>query len=443
MVNEIFETMPVRKAYMKVALPVVMSMVVSLIYNMVDTYFISQTGDVNLIAGVSLAAPFFTLMIALGDILGLGGSSLISRLFGEQKVEEGRKISSFCFYGALLEGVIVTVVMLIFHQPILDLLGTDEQTWHHTFSYFRIIALGAPFIILSFTPSNQLRSEGLATESMIGTVLGAIVNMILDPIFILMLNWGAAGAAFATVIGYVCSDLYFVWVLLKKSKKLSIQPQKCRVTKKEFASILAIGIPASITNLMQSLGIMLTNRFLLPYGNDKIATMGIVMKVNMIAILILVGFAFGGQALVGYNFGAKNKKRFEEIVAFAYRFETGLAIVISVLLILLATPIVTLFLKDADMVAVGVPMLRLQLVSMICVASVLVSTCICQAIGQAFGAFLLSISRQGILFALVIVLAANFFGYYGVLASQAISDALTFVIAMVLYRKVICHVLDE
>ncbi len=435
--NEIFETMPVRQAYFKMALPVVFSMVVSLIYNMVDTYFIAKTGNTDLIAGVSLGVPVFTLMIALGDILGLGGSSVISRLFGEQKVEDGKRLSVFCFWGAIVLGLLTTVVMLGLRTPILNLLGADQHTMEYTSQYFSYLAMGAPFIILSFTPGNLLRSEGMAQEAMVGTVLGAVVNMILDPVFIFGLQMGAGGAAIATVIGYVVSDATFVWILIKKSQNLSANPRLLKITMPEFGAIVAIGIPASITNFMQSVGVALTNRYLLLYGNDKIASMGIVMKVNMIAVLVLVGFAFGGQALVGYNYGSGNRKRFGEIVRFSYQFEVSLAAVLAVILGILAKPLIGLFVQDESLIANGVWMLRLQLAGMIFVAIVLITTCIFQATGKAMGAFILSASRQGVLFAIILIVLSKLFGYYGVLVSQALSDFFTALIGLLLYRKLL------
>ncbi len=435
MENEIFETMPVPKAYLKMALPLVMGMVVSLIYNMVDTYFIALTHNVNLIAGVSLAAPIFTMLIALGDILGLGGSTLISRLLGQKNDEQARSVSVLCFYGSLVEGAIVTAVLLLFQDPILTALGTNADTYAYTVQYYRYIALGAPFVILSFSPSNQLRSEGLSSSAMVATILGTVLNMILDPIMIFGLNMGAAGAAIATVIGYIVTDLYLLYIVMKKSKKLSANPKYFRVTASEIGAILTIGIPASITNFMQSFGIMLTNRYLLPYGNDKVAVMGIVMKINMIAILILVGFAFGGQVLVGYNYGANNRERFQEICRFSYRLEVGLAVGLSAILILLAKPALSVFLKDAGMIQTGIPIVRFQMMSMFCVAFILVTSCICQAVGNAMGAFLLSITRQGVIFAAVIFVTTKIAGYWGVLCAQAIADLLTAGVAFYYYRK--------
>lgn len=218
---------------------------------------------------------------------------------------------------------------------------------------------------------------------------------------------------------------------------MSIKPAKFHIQSDEIRQIFAIGIPASITNLMQSFGMTLTNRFLLPYGNDKVAAMGIVMKINLIAVLIMVGFAFGAQPLIGYNYGAKNHSRLKEILRFCYAFECGIALVLAVLLSTLAPGLVGLFMQDASIVAIGVPMLRMQLLGMVFIAIILVTTCTFQSEGKAGGAFLLSVSRQGVVFAVVIMLASSVFGYRGVLMAQAISDFLTAILAVCLFYKLV------
>ena len=435
MQEEIFEKYPIPKAYFKLALPVVFSMVISLIYNMVDTYFIAGTGNTDLVAGVALGTPIFTLMIALGDIFGLGGSSFISRLFGEKKFEDAKRISVFSFYGAIVCGVVVTVVLMLLRSPILGLLGVSEATWEYASQYYTCIALGAPFIIVALTPSNQLRTEGFATASMIGSVLGAVVNIILDPVMIFGLGWGAAGAATATVIGNVCTDIFFVWFLIKKSRNLSVNPKGFHISGAEIGAVFAIGIPASVTNLMQSIGIALTNRALLGFGDDKVAAMGIVMKINMIAALVLVGFAFGGQPLIGYNYGAKNRERLKGTLKFAYLFECGMSLVLIVALGAFAPQLVRIFMSDPAVVENGALMLRLQLAGMMFMGIVLISTCTFQSAGQAVGAFLLSVSRQGVIFAIVLNVALRVAGYQGVLASQAVSDLLTALLAVVLVLR--------
>lgn len=435
MENELFEHAPVPKAYFTMALPVVMGMVVNLVYNIVDTFFIARTQNAQLVAGVSLCAPIFTLMIALGDIFGLGGSSLISRLFGEKKDEEGKRASGFCFYAAILCGILVTILLLLLKTPVLHLLGATDETIGYAGQYYQYLALGAPFIIVALTPSNLIRTEGLALQSMAATILGAVVNIILDPVFIFGLNMGAGGAAIATVIGNAASVVLLVYFVRTKSRKLTVSPKNIKISGAAVVSILAIGIPASVTNIMQSFGIALTNRFLAGYGTEKVAAMGIAMKVNMIVVLVMVGFAFGAQPLLGYNYGAGNKKRLKEFIRFDLMVEIGFAVICALVLALLAPQFVRLFMKDESIVQSGSLMLRCLLISSPMIAVVLVFTTLFQAEGKALSALILSISRQGVIFACCIVVLKMLLGYMGVICAQAVSDVITGVIALALYWK--------
>lgn len=437
MENELFEKMPVPKAYMKLAVPVMLSSILMLVYNMVDMYFIARTGDTNLVAGVALCAPVFTFMIAIGDIFGLGGSSVISRLFGKGKTEDGKRLSVFSFVGSALFGVIITLVLMLFQGGMLKLLGANEETIAHAAEYYRWIALGAPFIIFSLVPTNLLRTEGFAVSAMIGSFIGSIANMILDPIFIFGLNMGAGGAAIATVLGNVLADIYYVWFITTRSKALSINPKGFHISGFELKQILSIGIPSSITNIMQSIGVMLLNRFLLPYGNGKIAAMGIVSKVVMIVVMIMVAFSFGGQPLYGYLYGAENKKRMKETIRFAYMLVCGTGLALSLILSVTAPYIISLFMNDPAVIADGTPMVRAILAGMPFIGYTMVTTCIFQSTGKASGAFLLSAGRQGYIYAAVILIASSLFGYYGVISAQAVSDVLTAGLAFILYKKLL------
>jgi len=179
--NELFEKAPIPEAYFSLAMPVVLSMLVTLVYNMVDTYFIAHTGNTDMVAGVSLTAPVFTVMIALGDIFGLGGSSVISRLFGQHRFADGKRLSAFCFYAAIATGLLILVLGLAFRDPMLALLGATDDTWQYASDFYTLIIVGSPFIIVSMTPSNLLRTEGHAVQSMIGSVAGTAVNIVLNP----------------------------------------------------------------------------------------------------------------------------------------------------------------------------------------------------------------------------------------------------------------------
>ena len=405
-------------------------MIVSLVYNMVDTYFIALTGVQELVAGVSLVAPMFTLMIAFGDIFGLGGSSVISRLLGEKKDNEAKKTCAFCIWVSLVFGLCISAILLLFRTQILGLLGVSNVTYEYANAYYTWIAIGAVSIIFSMVPSNILRTEGLAVQSMAGSIIGSIVNIIFDPIFIFGLNQGAAGAAMATVLGNIIADIYYVYAVIKKSKRLTCSPSHMKITGRRVKDILMIGIPASITNIMQTFMMVMTNNFLLTYGTDKVAAMGIALKVNMITALVLVGFAFGGQPLVGYNYGAKNEKRLKNILKFAYLFEMGLGLLFTILMCIFAPQIIKVFMDKPDIITNGAMMLRFQQMGMIFMSVTLISTCVCQAVGNAGGAFVLSISRQGVIYVLALLIMSNVFGYTGVLVSQACSDVVTALIAV-------------
>ena len=250
-------------------------------------------------------------------------------------------------------------------------------------------------------------------------------------------------AAKQELIGNVIADVYYIYVMNKKAKRLSVSLKEIKIPGTMIRDILVIGIPASITNLMQSIMIMITNHYLIAYGTDKVAAMGIALKANMISAFILVGFAFGGQPLVGYNYGARNKKRLKEILRFAYLFEAGLALVFTISISVFAPAIIKIFMNQSDIITNGAMMLRFQQLGMVFMAVTLVSTCVCQSVGSAAGAFALSISRQGVLYAISLMVLNAIFGYTGIIATQACADVLTAVIALAIIRKVLGGMKNE
>ncbi len=435
MENELFEKMPIKKAYMKLAMPVVLSGVLTLVYNMVDMFFVAKTGDTNIVAGVTLCGPIFTLLIAMGDIFGLGGSSVISRLLGMKKNEDGKRLSVFCLDGCFIFGIIVAIILLLFQTPILHLLGANEGTMAHASSYYFWIAIGSPFVILALAPTNLLRTEGHANAAMIGSVTGSIVNMILDPVFIFGLNMGAGGAAIATVLGNVVADVFYFWFIFHKSQLLSMKIKGFHISLDEIKQILSIGIPSSITNIMQSIGVMLLNNFLLPYGNDAIAAYGIVSKITMIVVMIMVGLAFGGQPLYGYLYGAKLNERMKGCLKYAYQLILGVSIILSVILACIAPFMISIFMNDSAMISLGAPMLRAVLLGMPFIGLTMVTTCVFQSCGKPLQALTLSAGRQGVFYAVIIFIMSALLGYQGVIHAQPVSDIFTAIIALILLKN--------
>lgn len=431
----VFDTDRLVPTYFRLALPVVFSMVVTLIYNLADTYFIARTNDAMLVAGVSLCAPLFTALMALGNIFGQGGSSLISRLLGGGDRDSVRRVSAFCFYLAILTGVVIAPPMLLLRRPVLTLLGASANTIAHAQAYYSVIVLGAPLVILSFIHTNLIRSEGMSTLSMIGTVSGSLLNIALDPIFISVLGWGARGAALATVLGYALTDLLCLFFVLRKSAALSVDVRRARVNRDELGQIFSVGTTAAITNIATSVCVVLMNQFLLPYGDEKIAALGIVLKVTMVVQLILVGFSFGGVPLFGYLYGAGEREKLRRLLRFCTLFLCGLALAESLAVFLLAKPLIRAFIDDAAIIADGTVMLRWQIAGMAFCAVVLLYTCLFQASGKALQALALSLSRQGLIFLAVFAVATLAAKYNGFLVCQPVADALSAALALALFRR--------
>jgi multidrug efflux pump len=433
MENNIFNETKISKAYIKLSLPLVFSMVVTLVYNLADTFFVAQTNNTDIVTGVSLGAPVFTLLMAFGNIFGQGGSSLISRYLGEKKNERASRVSSFSFYITILLGIVIAVLMMLMRTPVVRLLGADEASFPHAMDYYTYLVIGAPILMLSFIHSNLLRAEGLSKESMAGTIFGALVNIVLDPLFISTFGMGAGGAAIATIIGYFCADVFYGVMVVKKSHVLSMDPRLMKIPGGDVKELLLIGIPSSIVNVMQSVSVVLMNQFLLPYGNEKIAAMGIVLKVSMIALLLLTGFSFGGQPLYGYYYGARDRRKLKNLLSFSLKFIIAIALILTAFVCLAAPLLMRAFMKDPQIVSDGTYMLRWQVITMVFVGVIMLFTIIFQSFGKALGSFILSISRQGIVFLVVLLIAKEADGYNGIVVSQAIADLITAIIAAVLF----------
>ncbi len=433
--DELFAKAPIKKVYFKLAFPVVLGMITTMIYNLADTMFVAKTGNTDLVAGVTIGAPLFTFLIAVSDIFGLGGSSLISRLFGEKRYDLSKRISSFCLFGSVIVGIILTILLLVFAKPILILLGAKTSTYSYAFDFYGIFGLGSVFIIFSLVPQNLIRTEGLAFEAMLSTMIGTILAIILDPIFLFVLKWGATGVGLANIIGYLVTDLLLIFFTIKNAHYISLNPKIMKISGQNIKDVIAIGIPGSITNFAQSFGMALFNSSLAAYGANKVAAMGITQKIYSIVILVIVGFAFGAQPLIGYNYGAKNWQRLKDILRFDTIVLVSYAIVVGGALIILAKPVTALFMNQPSIVSAGSYMLIATIITTPFVGIILVYTTVFQSIGNAWGAFVMAITRQGIIYFIVLEILKSTLGYHGIVWSQALSDILTWIIGYFMFKK--------
>lgn len=426
----LFEDAPVSKAVATMAIPTIISMLVVVIYNMADTFFIGKTDDAMQVAAVSLATPVFMVFMALGNLFGIGGSSAISRALGEKKLARARNLSAFCCYGSLGLGVIVAALFLLGMDVILKLIGSSENTYQFAKAYLTYISFGGPFIMFGTAYGNILRGEGAAKESMIGNMIGTVTNIVLDPVMILGFGWGVTGAAVATVIGNIAACLYYLLYFLQKKSSLSIRLKDLRMGEGIAAGVMAIGIPASLNNILMSCANIVLNNVLARYGDNPVAAMGVAMKANMLVVLLQIGLCAGIQPLIGYNYGARNRKRLKQVFRFTGLCAVLMGTVLTVLMVAAREAVIRAFINDSQVVDYGISMvIALQLtgpaigILFLCINTI-------QGMGKALPSLVLTVCRQGLVFIPLVFILDKLFGLDGVIYAQAVADVISILLAV-------------
>lgn len=433
--EELFKNAPVGKAVFQMAVPTVISSLVLVVYNMADTFFVGQTHDAYQVAAVSLTNPVFVMYMAIANLLGIGGSALISILLGQQRKENAKAASSFCCYASLAFGITAGALILLFMEPLLKILGSSENTWQFAKEYLFYIAVGAPFILFASAFGHAVRGEGAAKASMIGGMIGTVANIILDPIFILTLNMGTAGAAIATVLGNILACLYYLYYFLKKSPLLSIHPRYLLSGSEVPGRLISIGIPAGINSALMSVATILLNNALVSYGDKPLAAMGIVTKAYMFIVFVHMGITNGIQPLLGYCYGAADKKRFTSIMKFSGILTVVCGTVFSLAYILFSRQIVGLFINDAQVIHYGTEMLVATSLAGPILGLLFLSINSMQAMNCPVPATLLSVCRQGLFFIPLLYILKAAFGLHGVNYTQTAADYLAIVVSVFLLRR--------
>nr|WP_321463862.1 MATE family efflux transporter [uncultured Cohaesibacter sp.] len=430
--NYLFERMPVAKAILINALPTVAGMIVILVYNIADTFFVGQTNDPYQVAAVSLATPVFLLFMATGNLIGIGGTSVISRAFGEKKPGFAKSVSSFCFYSAWIVGIFFAAIFLLGMPYILQAIGVSGNTIDPTRDYLLYVAPSAPFVIMSVAFGNIIRASGKAKQAMVGMMLGAGLNIILDPIFIVYFGMGVAGAAIATLIGNMVSAYYF-WrqVSGDRTPSLSIRWADFRI-KGVIVPVVAIGIPAALNNILMSTSVIVLNNVLSSYGDIAVAAMGVATKVSMIAVLLQIGLGVSIQPLLGYNYGAKNAERFRSILQTTIIYALVMGSTLTFVSWLGSGYIVNAFIEDHSVYDQGVLFVKALLLTGPVIGIMFVYINTLQAMGAAKESLILSISRQGFIFIPMIFILNYLFGLSGVVYAQPVADVMSILISILL-----------
>ena len=431
---EIFQNAPVPKAVISNIIPSIISMIMVLFYNLADTFFIGQTKNAYMVAAVSIATPVFLIFMAVGMLFGIGGTSLISRMLGEGRERRAKNASSFCFWTGLSIGIVAMIFIWIFVEPICRVVGASDDTLEYTMQYLNIVAFGIPFLIVSNTFSNIIRSEGRAKTAMTGMIIGNLTNIILDPIMILGFGWNVAGAAVATVIGNVCAATFYLIHLLSKRSILSIKPKDYRIGGRITSGVLAIGIPASLNSILMSVSNILINKVMGGYGDMAVAGLGVAMKVNMIVVMLLIGIGTGIQPLLGFCFGARNKERYMAVLRFSLILAFCVSMVMTVICYMGAGPLVTAFLDNADAFEYGMSFARVYILSGPILGILFVMINAIQSTGAAVPSLILSISRQGLLYMPILFVFTRIFDTARMVAlAQPVTDYLATILAIVLF----------
>ncbi len=434
--HELMGKLKVSKAVAKMAVPSVISSLVTVVYNMADTFFVGQTGDPLQVAAVSLTNPIFILMMAFANMFGMGGSAVLSMALGAKDERRAKNASSFVTYASLIVGVVFVLILIIFMDPILALFGANAETYEFARGYTFHIAYGAPFIIWSAAASFIVRAEGASREAMIGSMIGTIANIVLDPIFISVLEQGTAGAAIATIIGNVLASAYYLWYFLRKSSALSISWKYFTVRSGILTKICSAGLPTAIFSALMSVSTIVLNQLLVVYGNDPVAAIGIVFKANMFITFLQMGLANGVQPLLGYNYGAGNMERFREVESYTKKCCLAAGVIATVLYFVFREPIIGLFISDSDVIAYGVRMLIAYMLSGPVIGILFVNMNCMQSVGHAFPATVLSVLRQGILLIPLLYLLRVLFGLNGVILGQSVTDYIAVILSVFLWRKI-------
>lgn len=441
--RELFEDAPVGKAVAVMAVPTMISMLVVVIYNMADTFFIGQTGDPMQVAAVSLATPVFMVFMALGNLFGIGGSSAISRALGERKTDRARNISSFCCYGSLGLGIFMALVFLTGMNGILKLIGASENTVGYARNYLSYIAFGGPFIMFGTAFGNILRGEGASKESMIGNMIGTVTNIVLDPVMILVFRWGVAGAAIATVIGNMAASAYYLQYFLRKKSSLSIRFKDFRMGDRIAVSVASIGIPASLNNILMSCANIVLNHVLAGYGDTPVAAMGVAMKANMLVVLLQIGLCAGIQPLIGYNYGAGNKKRLMKVFWFTGACAVVMGTLLTVFMVIAREGIIQAFINDEAVIDYGIQMVIALQISGPVIGILFLCINVLQGMGKALPSLILTICRQGLIFIPLVFLLNGLFGLEGVIYAQPGADFVSIVLASLICMGILRNTKDR
>jgi putative MATE family efflux protein len=421
---------PIPKALMALGVPTMVGMLINALYNLVDTYFVGGLGT-DQMGAVTVAFPLGQIVVGLGLLFGNGAAAYLSRLLGRGDKDTANKVASTAVYSGVAIGAIVILISVIFLEPILKQIGAIDSVMPYAITYTRIYIVFSIFNVFNVTMNNIVSSEGAAKTAMCALMAGAVLNVVLDPVFIYALDLGVAGAAIATALSQIVSTLVYLTYILQKKSVFNFRVKECCFAKEIMSEILKIGIPTLIFQLLTSLSISMINSAAKEYGGSALAAMGPVTKIMSMGTLIVFGFLKGFQPIAGFSYGAKKFDRLREAIKTSILWSTGFCVLFGLIAAVLAAPIISLFTKDdLDMIRIGSIALRANALSFILFGFYTVYSFLFLVMGKAKEGCILGTCRQGLCFVPVILVLPTACGLSGVLYAQPIADVLSALITV-------------
>lgn len=418
---------PVAKLICTLAVPTIISMLVTAVYNTADTFFVSQLGT-SAAGAVGVVFSLMAIIQAVGFMIGMGTGSLISRLLGQRDYDQANTIGSTGFFTAFFFGLFLTIAGLLLIHPLLRLLGATPTILPYAEDYARYILLGAPVMCASFVLNNILRSEGKAVLAMTGIASGGVLNILLDPIFIFVFGLGISGAAIATLLSQCISFGILLSCFLRRKSTIHLQLRSFSRKLSIHHSILATGFPSFARQGLASIATAALNLQAAVYGDAAVAAMSIVGRIMMLVFSVMIGFGQGYQPVAGQNYGAKRYDRVKEAMLFSLKTGTLLMLLLSAAGFIFAPHLMTMFRRnDPDVIAIGTFAMRAQCIVLPFLPMTTISNMTFQVIGRSKTATFLSSTRQGVYFLPLILLLPALVGLKGVQLTQCVSDILTFI----------------
>ncbi len=438
--TQLFEQMPIPQAVVRLAVPTIISSLVMVIYNLADTYFVGMLGDPIQNAAVTLAAPVLLAFNAVNNLFGVGSSSMMSRALGRKDYDTVYRSSAFGFYCALISGVLFSLLVTVSHTPLLTLLGADEQTAAATGAYMKwTVSCGAVPAILNVVMAYMVRAEGASFHASLGTMSGCLLNMILDPVFILPwgFNMGAAGAGLATFLSNCVACLYFFVLLYRKRGKtfVCVRPSMFRARKEIVLGIFGVGIPASIQNLLNVTGMTVLNNFTSSYGADAVAAMGIVQKINMVPMNIAMGLSQGIMPLVSYNYASGNIARMKKTVGFALKITVSFLAFMTAVFFFGAEPLIRMFMKNQVIVAYGARFFHGLCLGLVFLAVDFLAVGVFQACGLGRKALVFALLRKVVLEIPALYILNDLYPMYGLAYAQPVAEFILAITACIVLLR--------